>query len=134
MATDLTPIEVTQQLFECFGAADVDGILRWLHPDIVIDFYGPNIIPYAGHYEGIDHAAEFFRTVLASVDIHQFEPEQFFGDGPMVAVTGQLHLTAKSTGRGIRSDFAHIITVQEGKWLRFRDFMDTSVALAAFRA
>jgi ketosteroid isomerase-like protein len=50
----------------------------------------------------------------------------------MVTVTGQLHLTARSTGRDIRSDFAHVITVNDGKWLRFRDFMDTSAAVAAF--
>ena len=49
-------------------------------------------------------------------------------------VTGNLRLTARSTGREIRSAFAHVITVADGKWVRFRDFMNTSVAEAAFRA
>ena len=127
-----TPIEVTQNLFEQFGAQNIPGILEWLHPDVEINFYGPSVIPYAGDYHGINEARSFFETVLSSVDIHQFEPEQFLSDGNMVTVTGQLHLTARRTGRPIKSDFVHVITVQDEKWLRFRDFMNTAVAAEAF--
>ncbi len=37
-------------------------------------------------------------------------------------------------GRGgtIDSDFVHVITLRSGKWLRFRDFMNTAVAVEAF--
>jgi ketosteroid isomerase-like protein len=126
------PISVTRQLFARFGSGDVDGIVELLDPKVFIQFYGPPLIPYAGQYRGSAEARRFFETVLASVDIHQFEPEQFLADGNMVTVTGQLHLTARSTGRDIRSDFAHVITVENGKWTRFRDFMDTAQAAAAF--
>ncbi len=127
-----TPIEVTQHVFEHFGAHNIPGILEWLHPNIEINFYGPSIIPYAGDYNGLDEARSFFETVLSSVDIHQFEPEQFLSDGNMVTVTGQLHLTARRTGQSFKSDFVHVITVRDKKWLRFRDFMNTAVAAEAF--
>ena len=127
-----TPIEVTQHVFKHFGAHNIPGILEWLHPNIEINFYGPSIIPYAGDYNGIDDARSFFETVLSSVDIHQFEPEQFLSDGNMVTVTGQLHLTARRTGQSFKSDFVHVITVPDEKWLRFRDFMNTAVAAEAF--
>lgn len=130
----LTPIQVTEALFERFGSQDVDGILTHLHPNIEINFYGPAIIPYAGTYNGMTEARQFFETVLSSVDIHQFEPEQFLSDGNMVTVTGALHLTARSTKRSFKSDFAHVITVKDEKWLRFRDFMNTAVAADAFAA
>ena len=126
------PVSVTMELFARFGNGDVDGIVELLDDDIFIQFYGPPVIPYAGRYHGKAEARRFFETVLASVEIHQFEPEQFLADGPMVTVTGQLHLSARSTGREIRSDFAHVITVENGKWTRFRDFMDTAQAAAAF--
>lgn len=127
-------VAVTQTIFGHFGAGDVAAILEHLDKSITIDFYGPSVIPYAGHYVGRDQAKRFFDTVLSSVDIHQFEPRQFFSEGPMVAVTGVLHLTARSTGRDIKSDFAHIIEVRDGRWLSFRDFMNTAVAQAAFAA
>lgn len=126
------PVSVTRELFVRFGQGDVEGIVELLHQDVFIQFYGPAVIPYAGQYRGREEARRFFETVLASVDIHQFDPEQFLCDGDMVTVTGQLHLTARATGRDIRSDFAHVITVENGKWTRFRDFMDTAQAAAAF--
>lgn len=125
-------IDVTVEVFTRFGNKDVPAILELLADDVLIEFYGPSVIPYAGTYEGKARAADFFNTVLSSVDIHQFEPEQFLSDGKMVTVTGHLHLTARSTGRDIRSAFAHVITVENGKWVRFRDFMSTAEAVAAF--
>lgn len=130
----MSPLEVTQALFERFGAADVPGIMQFIHDDAVIDFYGPEVIPYAGHYEGRAQAEQFFKTVLSSVDIHVFEPEQMFGSSDRVAVSGHLHLTARSTGRDIVSAFAHIIRVQDEKWIHFQDFMNTVMAEQAFRA
>lgn len=126
-------IAATQKLFEAFGAGDVPGILAYCNDDIRIEFYGPaDIIPYADMYDGMDEARRFFETVLSSVDIHVFEPEEFLADKDKVVVTGHLHLTAKSTGRDIKSDFVHVITMRDGKWARFRDFMNTHEAVKAF--
>ena len=130
----MTPIETTKAVFAAFGEGDVDKIVSFVDDDIEIEFYGPSVIPYAGHYRGRAEARRFFETVLSSVDIHQFDPLDFFSDGDKVTVTGHLRLTARSTGGGIESDFAHVITVRGDKWLRFRDFMDTAVAAAAFSA
>ena len=125
-------IEATQAVFADFGAGNVPAILERLDDDIVIEFYGPATIPYAGTYRGKDEARRFFETVLSSVDIHQFDPEEFLADADKVIVTGHLNLTARSTGGTIDSDFVHVITLRDGKWLRFRDFMNTAVAVAAF--
>ncbi len=130
----IAPIDVTQNVFEAFGAHDVDTIVEWLHPDIRIEFYGPNIIPYAGNYNGLEKARGFFETVLSSVDIHQFDPEDYICEGDKVVVTGHLRLTALSTGKLIESDFVHVITVADEKWLLFRDFMNTFEAVSAFSA
>ncbi|PCJ71064.1 MAG: hypothetical protein COA62_00060 [Rhodobiaceae bacterium] len=126
-------IAATQKLFEAFGAGNIPGIVAFLNDDVVINFYGPeDIIPYAGTYNGKQEAQRFFETVLSSVDIHVFEPEEFIAERDKVIVTGHLHLTAKSTGSAIKSDFVHVITMKNGKWSRFRDFMDTVQAASAF--
>lgn len=127
-----SPIDVTVDVFTRFGNKDVPAIVELLADDVLIEFYGPEVIPYAGTYRGKAEAERFFSTVLSSVDIHQFDPEQMLCDGEIVTVTGDLHLTALATGRDFRSAFAHVITVRDGKWLRFRDFMNTAVAAAAF--
>lgn len=130
----MTPREVTEEVFTAFGEGDVDRIMRSLHDRVRIEFYGPETIPYAGYYNGLIECRSFFETVLASVDIHQFDPEEFICEGDKVVVTGHLNLTARSTGRTIDSDFVHVITVADEKWLLFRDFMNTAIAEAAFGA
>jgi len=131
---DTTNVEITQQLFAAFGQANIPAILDLVDDEIVIEFYGPSTIPYAGTYCGRVEARRFFETVLASVEILEFEPQEFLADRDKVVVTGQLRLVAKATGRTVESDFVHVITMRNGKWVRFRDFMNTAVAAAAFRA
>lgn len=125
-------LATTQELFGRFGAKDVDGILELLCDDVTIEFYGPSSIPYAGTYRGKTEARRFFETVHATLDIQQFDAEEIFAKGDKVVVTGHLTLTPKSTGIRYESDFVHVITLRDGKWLRFRDFMNTAVAAAAF--
>tara|TARA_R110000868_G_scaffold116608_4_gene310213 strand:+ start:1459 stop:1860 length:402 start_codon:yes stop_codon:yes gene_type:complete len=125
-------IAATQKLFEAFGAKNIPEILKYLDPEIVVEFYGPSVIPYAGTYNGIRDAERFFETVLSSVEIKQFDAEEIYGVGDKVIVTGHLNLRALSTGQIIDSDFVHVITLRGERWLRFRDFMNTAVAVAAF--
>ncbi len=132
MSQQTDNIAATQKLFEAFGAQDIPAILEYVNDDIVIEFYGPDVIPYAGTFRGREEARRFFTTVLSSVDIHEFAPEEFLADADKVVVTGHLHLTAKSTGKDIRSDFVHVITLEGEKWSRFRDFMNTTEAYLAF--
>jgi len=125
-------IAITQEIFARFGRGDVPAILQLLSDDVVIEFYGPSVIPYANTFKGQAGASKFFETVLSSVDIHQFDAEEFIAERDKVVVTGHLRLTAKATGGTIESDFVHVITMKDGKWTRFRDFMNTAVAQAAF--
>lgn len=129
---EATNLAATRELFARFGAQDIDGILALLCDDVTIEFYGPRVIPYAGIYRGKTEARRFFTTVHASLDIQQFDAEETIAQGDKVVVTGHLTLTPKATRVTYESDFVHVITLREGKWLRFRDFMDTAVAAAAF--
>ncbi|MDX5366814.1 MAG: nuclear transport factor 2 family protein [Alphaproteobacteria bacterium] len=125
-------IAVTKALFEAFGAKDIPAIMEFLHPNAMIEFYGTPVIPYAGTYRGHDECRRFFERVLSSVDVHRFDAEEFIAERDKVVVTGLLNLTARSTGRPIASDFVHVITLKDARWIRFRDFMNTAIAVAAF--
>ena len=127
-----TPLDVTIAVFEAFGRGDVDDIMALIAEDGRVEFYGPDIIPYARTFAGHANVRRFFETVLSSVDIHQFDAEEFICQGDKVVVTGHLRLTARATGKPIESDFVHVITVKNGKWHLFRDFMNTFAAATAF--
>ena len=88
-------LALTKEVFFRFGSHDVDGIVELLHEDAHIEFYGPSEIPYAGDYRGVAECRKFFSTVLSSVDIHVFEPEEFICENDRVIVVGSLRLTTK---------------------------------------
>ena len=125
-------LAATEKLFEAFGNRDVDSMMAYVNDDVVIEFYGPSTIPYAGHYRGRDEARRFFETVLASITVNEFEPEEMLADKDKVVVVGHLNLTTNAKGNVIDSPFVQVITMRNGKWSRFRDFMNTAVAQAAF--
>ena len=63
----------------------------------------------------IDTGVPFFDHMLTSFGKH-----------------GCFDLTVKATGKPIKTHFAHVITVRDGKWSRFRDFQDSAAAVEAF--
>ena len=128
----MNSLEITQQVFARFGAQDVDGIMELIHDDAHIEFYGVDEIPYAGDYQGKAECRRFFETVLSSVNIHVFEADEFFHQDERVFVVGHLHLTTKRNGNAITSPFVHVIDCRDGKWIHFRDFMNTVIAARAF--
>ena len=124
-------LALTKEVFNRISNHDADGICELLHKDAFIEFYGPEIIPYAGKYHG-EKCRDFFTNIFSSVEINEFAPEEFICKNDKVVVVGKLHLTSIKTGRAIKTDFVHVITCKDGKWLVFRDFMNTFVAYQAF--
>ena len=125
-------LALTKELFVCLGNKDIEGILSRLDPEVHIEFYGSKEIPYAGDYTGLVQSRKFFETVYSSIVIDVFNPQEFICKDDKVVVFGNLELTTQNTKNRIISNFAHIITCKNGKWISFRDFMNTVVAYKAF--
>ncbi len=132
--TESANIATTRAIYAAVPAGDLDTALRHLDPDIRITYYGSAAIPYAGgDYRGIAEAAEFFSTVGAHIEIVAVEPWLFIGDGDNLAVWGgHQKFRRPATGHTWESEFAHIITLRDGKWLHFRDFMNSALTHQAF--
>jgi ketosteroid isomerase-like protein len=127
-------VETTKTMYEAVPKGDVETVFAHLDPEIRIIYYGDELIPYAGEFTGLDGAAKFFTAVGESVIVNKIEAYKFIADGDDLAVWGHLWFECRSTGVQFDSDFAHIITLRDGKWLFFRDFFNSAVASAAFSA
>lgn len=127
-------IENTRRIYEAVPAGDAETVFALLDPEIVIRYYGTDVIPYAGVFEGTAGAADFFTRVGESVEVVAMTPHQFISEGDELAVWGHLAFRVRATGTEFASDFAHVITLRDGRWLHFRDFMNSAVAADAFRA
>ena len=63
-----------------------------------------------------------------------FEPTEFIAQGDKVVVLGHFAARIKSTNKEYASDFAHIVTVADGKITGFYEFFDNAAACRAYTA
>ena len=126
-----TALEAAKEWYASVHAGDFDRLFDVMADDCVIEFYGPSVIPFAGTYVGKEKCRIFFNHVAYDVEIEQFDQNEFIAGDEQVAVIGVLAMTLKATGRRYSADYAHILTVRNGKVTRFRDFQDTAQAVWA---
>nr|WP_090339930.1 nuclear transport factor 2 family protein [Mycolicibacterium malmesburyense]CRL68652.1 ketosteroid isomerase-like protein [Mycolicibacterium malmesburyense] len=125
-------IEATKAIYAAVPAGDLNTALRHLDPDVRITYYGTEKIPYAGDYHGITEAMTFFTRVGQTIEIVEMEPWKFIAQGDDLAVWGRQRFRRIDTGYAWQSEFAHIITLRRGRWLHFRDFMNSALTQEAF--
>lgn len=131
-ANELRNIETTKAIYAAVPAGDLQTALAHLDPEVRITYYGTDEIPYAGDYRGIDEATAFFTTVGQTIEIVEMEPWKFIAEGDDLATWGWQRFRRLANGYEWESEFAHIITLRDGRWLRFRDFMNSAATLHAF--
>jgi ketosteroid isomerase-like protein len=130
--TEAHNIEATKAIYAAVPAGDLDTALQYMDPDVRITYYGTETIPYAGDYHGITEAISFFATVGQHIQIVEMEPWRYIAQGDDLAVWGRQRFRRLATGYEWQSEFAHIITLRDGRWLYFRDFMNSALTQEAF--
>lgn len=130
--TEARNIAATQALYAAVPAGDRDTALTYLDPEVRITYYGTEEIPYSGDYRGLEEALTFFARVGQSIEIVEMQAWQFIAQGDELAAWGRQRFRRLATGYEWESEFAHIITLRDGRWLYFRDFMNSALTLKAF--
>ncbi|QUR67692.1 nuclear transport factor 2 family protein [Mycobacterium spongiae] len=125
-------IDATRAIYTAVPAGDLDAALEHLDPDVRITYYGTEQIPYAGDYRGIEAAISFFTKVGQSIRIVEIQPWKYIANGDDLATWGHQRFRRLATGDEWESEFAHIITLRDGRWLHFRDFANTALAAQVF--
>ncbi len=125
-------VATTKRIYAAVPAGELEVVLGLLDPEVRIQYIGTDAIPYAGDFHGIDGATDFFTRVGTAAEVVSMEPRLFITEGDHVAVWGELVLKAHHSGREFASEFAHIITLRDGRWLHFRDFANSAEAAEVF--
>jgi uncharacterized protein len=131
-ANEATNIATTKSIYAAVPAGDLQTALDLFDPDVRITYYGTDEIPYSGDYRGIDEVVTFFTKVGESIAITEMEAWKFIAQGDELASWGRQRFRRLDTGYEWESEFAHIITLRGGRWLYFRDFMNSALTLQAF--
>jgi uncharacterized protein len=127
-------IATTKAIYEAVPKGDAAAVFANIDPEIHVIYYGDEHIPFAGEYKGLDGVIDFLTKVDGAVAVEKMEPKLFIAEGDNLGVWGHLWFKTKKSGRQFDSDFAHIITLRDGKWLFFRDFANSAMASEVFRS
>lgn len=126
-------VNTVQKLYAAFAERDISTILSMLSPDVEWAEPSNPFNPAAGTRHGHEGFLEWLNIGRQSEEILALEPRKFLTDSDTVAVVGYTKCFAKPTGRSYETDFVHLVTIKDGRVVRFQEFFDTYTAAEAFR-
>ena len=118
-------LDLVRRSYVAFDRDDLDAVLADMHPEI--EWHQAQGLPHGGLYRGVD---EVRRNIFEPLDESWWSefsatPEQFLDAGPEIVVLGRYRGLGKETGKRLDVPFVHVWTVENGKAVRFRQFLDT---------
>ena len=118
--------EVVKQLYERFGAGDLEGLRGILHPDI--DWNAAEGYPAGGRYVGHDAVFnEYFPRSLGLYSDIRLEIEEIIDAGDTVVARGRYVGTLRETGAHVAVPFAHVWRTKGGQITWFQQYADTAL-------
>jgi uncharacterized protein len=126
-------IKLVEQLYSAFANRDINAIISILSPEVE---WGEPLNPYnpaGGTRYGHKGFLEWLNIGRQAEEILALNPQKMLTDADSVAVIGHMKCRAISTGKTYESDFVHLVTIKDGKVIKFQEFFDTYLAGEAFR-
>ena len=120
----MSNVAIIQGAYDAFARGDVPGVLGILSPDIA--WTEAEGFPLGGTYIGPQAVLEgVFMRLGTEWDGFAAVPSEFIDGGNAVVVLGKYSGAYKATGKSFQADFAHVWKLQDGKAIRFTQYVDT---------
>jgi ketosteroid isomerase-like protein len=126
-------VEIVQGLYAAFARRDIPAMVEMLSPEVEWAEPSNPFNPAGGTRHGHEGFLDWIEIGRRSEDILVLEPHKMLIDEDSVAVVGFMRCRAIHTGKEYESDFVHLVTVKDGKVVKFQEFFDTYAAGEAFR-
>jgi ketosteroid isomerase-like protein len=122
-------VEIVRRAIEGFNRRDLDAALRDVASDATLDFSHSRGLD-AGVYVGHDSIRRLWTSLIEGFELHTMVPEEFISHMDHVVVP----ITSHMTGRGgieLETKTATVVTLRDGKMVRWTMYQDTAEALKA---
>jgi ketosteroid isomerase-like protein len=121
-------VVLVRRLYDAFEALDLDAILEIVSPDVVV-VQAPEL-PWGGEFQGHDGLGRFFGLLSEHIR-SKVTHEEIFAAGDRVVQVGRTRGTVTATGQPFDIAEMHLLTVNDGKVVRFEAHIDTPAMLEA---
>ncbi|MEO8820998.1 MAG: nuclear transport factor 2 family protein [Ginsengibacter sp.] len=124
--------QVIEQMYKDFGSGNIPSVLSAFSKDVVWKRAGAPFIPFSGTFTGIDEVMKMFKIQDENLKMKSFVPQKFCTNEDSVVVIGHDEAEVKPTGQSYAADWVQAFTLQDGKIVEVKVFMDTKVISDAF--
>jgi ketosteroid isomerase-like protein len=93
-----------------------------------VDWHTPEALPHGGDFRGPEAVGGFFAGIAERWDDFTVDFDQVVDGDETVVGVGRARGNLKGTGDATYG-FTHVFTVEDGKIVRFREYVDPDAAL-----
>lgn len=127
------PESLLRQLYDGYRRGDLSSFPELVSPDCEWIFPGDaSILPWAGHYRGLE-IFEFAKRIVGSIAYEHFDDHTYLPSGESVTVILHERCRVLCTGNAFTNDIAAVATVRDGRLTRYVEYSDTAAMERAFR-
>lgn len=126
--------KLVQKTYELFKSGDIETLLGMYSDDVSWETPKVENAPFGGKISGRANVAEFFMRLDEAEECLTLEPTEFIAQDNKVVVLGHFVWRIKATNKKYASNFAHVVTVADGKITGFYEFFDNAAATIAYTA
>ena len=124
-------VDIVRALYDAYNRRDMAAVAPYYAPDITL--YQTDLVPWGGHYAGLDGAQRFVASLVQHLD-SRVTMEQFIPAGDRVVAVGRTAGTVRANGNVFDVPAVHVWTLADGKVTRVEFYIDTPAMWAALGA
>jgi ketosteroid isomerase-like protein len=119
--------------YRLFQNGDIAGMMAYASDDAEWIGADAEAVPFAGSFHGKAEVARFFSELGAAMQPTRFVIKDVIAENDKVVVLGEAMWMVRSTGRSYDSQWVHVFTMRDDKFIRVDSLYDTASAERAFR-
>jgi ketosteroid isomerase-like protein len=119
-------------MYDAFGRGDIPFIFSRLDSNVLWEFEAPPSLSFGGIRRGPGEAVGFFEGIGKDHADPRLTITDLFSDGASkVAAFGRYDATVITTGKRVSTPLAHFWTFQDGKVIRYVNYINTAAFVEA---
>ena len=122
-------VEVVRRAFDAYHREGLDGMLRYLDPEIEWTTTGAFL--EAATYRGHEGVRRYLGAMIDEFDDLRNTPEEFIDAGEQVVVTTRASGRGRLSGAPVELPMAAVSLVKDGRIIRIRNYREKAEALKA---
>jgi ketosteroid isomerase-like protein len=123
-------VELVQALFDGYAARGIEGVLEFVHEDVVIEIPG-DLSAEPDDYHGHEGVRRYFEGFTGMIDDVRYEPLALMPRGERVIAHIVLSGRGASSGLDVDLEAAVVHEFRDSKIVRMRPYPDVESAEAA---